>query len=775
MPAYAGIVTFTYEAYSVPDKFTVYAVYEDSEWVLFDTFVQVSGSATIKIFKPFGVTRVKIKVEGPPGTAWTYYISCPEKDDKSKYCGPVAIGSDEKTGATPMGGSYLSGDECVSIRNNDSVKEVDSQPQRVTTSDPPSLPTTGPNSGGYFPTSINYGYGKLPCSSKTHTNTTQPPYYNLLISGTYISNDPDVYFYYISKPYPAKAGRIIFNCISGLSQNPINTPRRRVAIWAFRDLINGNAIPLQEFTIEPENAGANWCSTIEKPPGYQYIVVTIAEDNPSNARALFSLNFSGLVTSDNDLFQIQSDDNVYQSRVVNLGDSSGIVDFYASIYMSNDLFVACTNVSEPNLLPDPLKDLPRAKFRVSDNNNAVLLEFTIDARSDLQNIPPLASKLTSNNTFVDRLETLFKKAEAQELRIETWYSRNTVFRWTIGCPRSSCFSLCNLTDTPSQIAVELEAEDYSFEYKDLGADIYRNKNYNRGAAGTLILSDEKSGPSSIPLAAGLTFGPASSNAKEYISLPIGSPHPDRNIFDFVRRDRYNAIWGVPAKKYDGTFILTKQNNGDYKFTFEDPETCPEDTNNPTEIILKTGISAECGLWMNNFKCFWKWGLGQTATKLTCDTIWDWENFIFSGYSCMNHSFSVGCESLKTGGVGLERNVLYFLRGRSSFIKLQSAYDDYASNYSLIAFNRVFNTDPCFDVPNVRCGRLSTNRIAFGGIEDISTNYPSIIRSCYLEFPEYSPVFQFPYVRSGTISDKLKTFSTEIGKPYITVKSIRAIF
>lgn len=777
MPLYSGFVTFTYNAFLVPDKFTVYGIYEGEEFVLFDTIVQVSGSETIQIFKPFGVTQVKVRVEGPPGTAWTYYISCPERDDNGKYCGPDTFGEvvDEKTGAisTPLGGSYLSEDECAAVRTPDTVAELP-QPtnNRSIENTPAPIPTTGPNGGGYFPRSVQYGFGKLPCGAQTHTNITQPPWYNLRVNGTYISNDPDVYLYYISDQYPTKSGRIIFNCRSGLSQNPIDTPTRKVSIWGFTDFISNRSILLREFTIEPNNAITNWCSTLEKPAGIQYIVVVIAEDNPANARAIFSLNFSGLVTSDDNLFQVQSDDNVYQSRIVNLGDTGGIVDFYASVYMSDDVFFACVDVDDPNSLPDPFKDLPRAKFRISDENNVVLKEFTLDARFELENVPPTATKLTAQNTFVDILETLYKEAESQELRIETWYSRNTVFRWTIGCPRASCFSLCNLTGTPNQIVVELEGEDYFFEYENLGADVYRDKGYNAASGG--------SGP--IPLAAGLTFGAGGTINTEYISKPIGTPRkflpgggdPDR--WEFVDRYSYNAIWGVPASKYNRTVILSRQDDGDYKFVFEEPETCPDYTDNPTEIILKTGASYQCGLWMNNFKAFWRWKLNHNnVVQYNCDTAWDWANFAFSGFSCMNHSFSVSCDMLKTGNLGLERNVLHFLRGYSSFIKIESAYEYSMAKYNWMLFNQIFLTDTCFDVPADKCGWYTTNKIPFAGIDALYLGRVAKMRECYLSPDEYSPIFQFPYTDT-TIPrlDRLKSFSREKGKPYITVKSVKAV-
>lgn len=793
MPLYSGFVTFTYNAFRVPDKFTVYGIYEGEEFVLFDTVVQVSGSETIQIFKPFGITQVKVRVEGPTGTAWTYYISCPERDDSGKYCGPDSLGEvrDEKTGAisTPIGGSYLSEDECAAVRTPDTVAQteapIDDRSDQIIS--PP--PTTGPNGGGYFPPYVQYGFGKLPCAAQTHTNITQPRCYNLLIKGNYISNDPDVYFYYISDEYPTEAGRIIYNTISGLSQNPIETPRRQIAIWGFFDLNSNRALPLKEFTIEPNNTGTNWCSTIEKPAGIKYIVVFIAEDNPANSRALFSMNFSCLLTSDDNLFQVQDDDNVYQTRVVDLGDTAGIVDFYASIYMSDDVFVGCTDAGEPNLLPDPFKDLPRAKFRISDNDtNQLLLEFTIDARTDLDSIP-LASKLDTDNTFVDRLETLFKSEQNRNIKIETWYSRNTVFRWTIGCPKKTCLSFCGIGE-PNEIIVKLEAEDYLFEYTLLGADIYRDKLYSSsGSGGTNAV-----GP--IPLAAGLTFG-SPTPSREYVSFAINSPLSEyaKDRYQYLRTESYNAIYGFPSSIYNKTFSLLRQENGDYKFVFDNQEeTCPDNSTNPTELVLKTG-GVECGFFMNNLKAFWKWKLNKTDTyKYNCDTVWDWRNYEFSGYNCFGHSFSVGCSALSTGNIGLERNIAYglslFYRSNNdypyvsySYDKLQSAYDHpYFKNKSYWYLgNRIFNIAPCYYVPDNDCN-LRTAQIPFGGISDIWWgNNTSSIRECYLDADQYSPIYRFPYLSNREPNgeripdiDLFKSITREKGKPYIVVKSIQAV-
>ena len=76
MPNDEGYFGFRYDAYVVPDSFTVS---DDQGNVLFDTGGMVSGRRSVDIFKPCGVKSVTVRVEGPPGTAWSYIIGCPCK------------------------------------------------------------------------------------------------------------------------------------------------------------------------------------------------------------------------------------------------------------------------------------------------------------------------------------------------------------------------------------------------------------------------------------------------------------------------------------------------------------------------------------------------------------------------------------------------------------------------------------------------------------------------------------------------------------------------
>ncbi len=69
-----GVLRFWYDAYSVPDKFTIQ--YEGR--TIYTTGSQVSGSASVDIpFGPGSSTSVTVTVNGPSGTAWDYTLSCP--------------------------------------------------------------------------------------------------------------------------------------------------------------------------------------------------------------------------------------------------------------------------------------------------------------------------------------------------------------------------------------------------------------------------------------------------------------------------------------------------------------------------------------------------------------------------------------------------------------------------------------------------------------------------------------------------------------------------
>ena len=72
VPARAGIITFTYEAFSVPDAFTV-----EAGGVTYVNTGSISGGGSQSFCKPEGVVEVTVTVVGPPGTAWTYTLGCP--------------------------------------------------------------------------------------------------------------------------------------------------------------------------------------------------------------------------------------------------------------------------------------------------------------------------------------------------------------------------------------------------------------------------------------------------------------------------------------------------------------------------------------------------------------------------------------------------------------------------------------------------------------------------------------------------------------------------
>ncbi len=66
-----GLVTFSWEAYFVPDRFVV----ETGGNVVVDTGV-VQGGGEATFCKPEGATEIKVTVTGPGGTAWVYTLGC---------------------------------------------------------------------------------------------------------------------------------------------------------------------------------------------------------------------------------------------------------------------------------------------------------------------------------------------------------------------------------------------------------------------------------------------------------------------------------------------------------------------------------------------------------------------------------------------------------------------------------------------------------------------------------------------------------------------------
>jgi hypothetical protein len=96
VPYWPGTMTFSFDAYSVPDRFKVFAVPIDTrkpEVLLFDSgyrggedcgyavhIPNIGGGGSVQLNKPDGCIFIKVTVEAPcDGTAWEYSLSCPER------------------------------------------------------------------------------------------------------------------------------------------------------------------------------------------------------------------------------------------------------------------------------------------------------------------------------------------------------------------------------------------------------------------------------------------------------------------------------------------------------------------------------------------------------------------------------------------------------------------------------------------------------------------------------------------------------------------------
>lgn len=84
LPEPGGQVTLSYEAFTIPDKFTLYYV-SNNQQVAESTDAFVSGAGQIELCKPFGVRYMFVRVDGSSsGTAWEYTLSCPGEE-----CSPL--------------------------------------------------------------------------------------------------------------------------------------------------------------------------------------------------------------------------------------------------------------------------------------------------------------------------------------------------------------------------------------------------------------------------------------------------------------------------------------------------------------------------------------------------------------------------------------------------------------------------------------------------------------------------------------------------------------
>lgn len=95
VPYWPGNMVFTYDAYTVPDRFKVIAIPLDTrqeEQILFDSkyrggdlcgyadTLEGAGQGQVTLVKPDGCIFVKVIVEAPcEGTAWEYSLSCPQR------------------------------------------------------------------------------------------------------------------------------------------------------------------------------------------------------------------------------------------------------------------------------------------------------------------------------------------------------------------------------------------------------------------------------------------------------------------------------------------------------------------------------------------------------------------------------------------------------------------------------------------------------------------------------------------------------------------------
>ena len=112
----AGDFDFNFDAYSIPDRFRI----EDQNGTILnqsDGFISDDYAKTI--FKPLGITKIKITVEGSEdGTAWEYALSCLKESSAPSSVQTFIPGFGASSGVTALS----SGDQSVCVVQNGGVK-----------------------------------------------------------------------------------------------------------------------------------------------------------------------------------------------------------------------------------------------------------------------------------------------------------------------------------------------------------------------------------------------------------------------------------------------------------------------------------------------------------------------------------------------------------------------------------------------------------------------------------------------------------------------------
>jgi hypothetical protein len=119
----AGYFDFNFDAYSIPDRFRI----EDQHGTILaqsDGFISDDYAKTI--FKPFGITKIKITVEGSEdGTAWEYALSCLKESAAPSSVQTFMPGFGASSGVTALS----SGDQSVCVIQNGGVKCLGMDPR----------------------------------------------------------------------------------------------------------------------------------------------------------------------------------------------------------------------------------------------------------------------------------------------------------------------------------------------------------------------------------------------------------------------------------------------------------------------------------------------------------------------------------------------------------------------------------------------------------------------------------------------------------------------
>jgi hypothetical protein len=450
--------------------------------------------------------------------------------------------------------------------------------------------------------------------------------------------------------------------IEGFDQNMQNPQE-----LARRDITNSNQVEICE------------CTTFTKPEGIVNIFVWIWEENPDGISEPLDILISRELEPDT-LWQQPYHEVVWHNK----GTQAGVVNFYASVHAVPDAFCECRGDFDNNPITSE-DSAARARFIVEDvNNGNVYLDFELSSDTDDPNFPASCSDLNSNNSFNETLTEFFKEFDVRSIKVTVKYTRNTIFRYVLGCPRDMCLQHCpDYQGLPNSIKVTIEGSDYNMVLGPLGQQL--TATFFRVGGPPLILWTEVGRPT--------------------------DPFTDQRVLGKIQ---YYATVYFPGGSWNGEHVLTLN---DSKTAYEsnlaglpfcDATDIVNGESKGSKMSLKLANGFSCGLFLENIKVFYRWG--KTNNDMQCEVdINPCAGYVLA-HSSYGDSWAISCDQLYKGQ---EVNVSWNLLGANR----QSILDNNAFVNALGRGHRAFdpplflydgrtdNSYPCLEnnVTSATCG------------------------------------------------------------------------